>query len=107
MHHIPLFFALIAISGLAACDSPIDNLSRTCSDLKAISLMTDDCDKMAQKLSPAASHLNKLIDDFTPDEQISIYQDTLKGCMEAYTEIYAGPCGKNPKIISIINEATD
>ena len=105
MRQIPLFFALIAISGLTACDSSLDKLARTCNDLKAISLMTDDCDKMAQKLAPAASQLNKFIDGFTPDEQLPLYQDTLKGCMEAYTEIYAGPCGNNSKVISIIDKA--
>ena len=94
--YIAIFFMLSVTAILASCQSEQEKLSTLCSEIKAASAMTDDCDKMAQKLTPLKEKFKAANENFknppANDADRAAIIDTMSVCSRAYLEISTGTC---------------
>lgn len=95
-----LFLVILCCAG---CNDDQRKLETICGELAVISQMTDDCDKMGDKLAPVARSYTEILDrmpavrnDSERGEFISLFSQ----CNSIFLEIQLGTCGTNEAVKS-------
>ena len=91
---------LVALCSVG-CNDDRHKLEALCGELTQISQMTDDCDKMGDKLAPVARSYSEFLDrmpavhdDSERGEFISLFSQ----CNSMFLEIQLGTCGTNEAV---------
>lgn len=100
---IVLFLALL--SGLG-CQNDMERLEDICGKLELASLMTDDCEKMANALAPTTKQFSALVDhlgtNIPSEEKRAMYVNKVSQCLRYYLEIETGTCGEHKAVQNVL-----
>lgn len=93
-------FVIASSAFVSACQSKVEHVNDLCGELKQTAMLTDNCSKMAKKLSKLTPEFKKAMDMKMPDnEEAQLkYTQAISHCMSAYLEISTGACGNDPAV---------
>ncbi|MBQ9396368.1 MAG: hypothetical protein IJU23_12770 [Proteobacteria bacterium] len=102
MKRIVLSILMILLVCLAGCNSDRAKLEKICSDVEAVSLMTNDCSEMGAKLEPVTTNfmatVNRIATEVPDVETRKSYVDVTSRCLRGYMKIELGTCGDNEMV---------
>ena len=103
---ITTILTLAAAIFLTSCQSEQEKLASLCSDMRAASAMTDDCDKMAQKLDPLIKKFraeNKRLETAPPEADRAAILEAMSVCLSSYLTISTGTCSSHEGVRKAIS----
>ena len=99
--HATIALIILVIVFCSGCNDDRHRLEAICGELTQISQMTDDCDKMGDKLAPVARSYTEILDrmpavhdEAERGEFISLFSQ----CNSMFLEIQLGTCGTNEAV---------
>ena len=103
---ISIAFTFAIALTLMSCQSEQEKLATLCSDMRAASAMTDDCDKMAQKLDPLIKKFraeNKRLETAPPEAERAAIREAMSVCLSSYLSISTGTCSTHEGVRKAIS----
>ena len=97
---------LAATIFLTSCQSEQEKLASLCGDLKAVSAMTDDCDKMAKNLAPLIKKFkaeNKKLETAPAEADRAAILEAMSVCLSSYLTISTGTCSSHEGVRKAIS----
>ena len=95
---ISMILLFLVAATFVSCQSEQEKLAALCAEIKAAEAMTDDCDKMAQKLAPLKDKFmaeNEKLRNAPPDAERAPLIETMSVCLSSYLTISTGTCANH------------